>query len=76
MSRADLGATETMRLTHAEEHRLYETDRNTWARYVAPRWAEMLKKAEPEGKKELWALACPELQAALRALAKQTKEAA
>lgn len=66
--RQSLGATPESRLTHAEEAALYHADRVTWAQYVAPRWRVMLEKASPEGKRELWALACPEVRTALNEL--------
>jgi hypothetical protein len=56
-------------MTPAEEHQLYEQDRAAWARYIAPRWADMLRAADDAEKRRLWGIAGPELRAELTALA-------
>ena len=33
-------------MTPHDEHALYLRDKHAWARYVAPKWARMLAKAE------------------------------
>jgi hypothetical protein len=62
----------TAEVPHMDELLLYQTDRVTWARYVAPRWRDMLKKATQEGKRALWELAGPELRAAITELRQET----
>jgi hypothetical protein len=58
-------------MNHTEEYELYLTDREAWARYVAPKWVEMLKAANPAEKRALWNAAGPELRAELNRLAKK-----
>ena len=58
-------------MTPAQEFTLYNTDRRGWARHVAPRWRDMMLRADAAEKRRLWREAGPELQAELRALAKQ-----
>jgi hypothetical protein len=61
-------------VTPIEEHTLYLTDRAAWAAYVAPCWVEILKQSDEAERRRTWAMACPELRDAIRALA--IKEAA
>lgn len=56
-------------MTPADEHRLYLKDRPAWAAYVAPRWVQILKESDEAERKRTWAMACPELKAAIRRLA-------
>lgn len=60
-----------MSLTPREEHELYLTNREAWASYAAPKWAQMLRDADAEKKKYLWEIAGPELRAELRLLSKE-----
>lgn len=57
-------------MTPTEEYRLWKFNHAEWAKWVAPRWAEMLAAASPERKRELWEWASPELRAELQALSK------
>lgn len=63
-------------MNHHDEHLLYLNNRAAWARYVAPRWREMLENAEPDRKRELWRIACPELRDELRRMAEERHESA
>lgn len=56
----------------AREFQLYCEDRAAWAKIAAPRWRTMLQSADDAEKQRLWSLACPDLKAELRALAKET----
>ena len=56
-----------------EEHKLYLTDRHTWAKHVAPNWARMLAKSDETEKRRLWRIAGPELKAEIRELRQQSQ---
>jgi len=61
-------------MTPHGEFALYHNDRSAWARYAAPRWAEMLKDADTELRRYLWRVAGPELRTEITALAKKEQE--
>ena len=60
-------------MTPHDEHKLYLRDRRAWAQYVAPKWAQMLAKADDAEKRMLWRIAGPELKAAIRALKSESE---
>ena len=55
-------------MTLEQEHALYLRDKHAWARYVAPRRAQMLASANGEEKRRMWGLFGPESREAIRAL--------
>jgi len=57
-------------VNHADEANLYRKDYAAWCAYIAPRWAEMLSRADQKRKRELWSLASPKLKEEIRRLAK------
>lgn len=59
-------------MTPHDEHALYLRDKHAWARYVAPRRAQMLAAATPEEKRRLWGAFGQESRAAIRALKERT----
>ena len=58
-------------LTPREEHELYLTNRKAWASFAAPKWAAMLRDADPDKKKYLWDIAGDELRTEFRELARK-----
>lgn len=56
-------------MSPTDEHRLYLRDRAAWARYIAPRWYERMKRETEAEKRESWRIAGPELKAEIRRLA-------
>jgi hypothetical protein len=60
-------------MTPADEHILYLRDIRAWARYVAPRRAEMLSAApDKEAKRKLWRAFGKESRRAIRELKEAT----
>lgn len=63
-------------MTPADEHILYQKDRLAWARYVAPRRAEMLAaESDPDRKRELWRSFGELSRRAIRELSKENDDA-
>ena len=63
---------ERVDVTPNEERHLYETDRFAWVKYIAPRWAAMLKTADEKRKRELWGIASQALRDELIRLSKES----
>lgn len=56
-------------MNHTQERALRMKDHAAWCRYIAPRWAEMLRKADADEKRAIWAHASRELKAEIRRIA-------
>lgn len=54
---------------------LYKFDRAAWVAYAAPRWVQLLKAADADRKRELWAMAGDDLKREIRRLADATPAA-
>lgn len=55
-------------MTPSEEYRLWKFKHAEWAKWIAPKWAEMLSASTPERKRELWAWASEALRDELRSI--------
>ena len=55
-------------LSHSDEFRLYEKDRNAWARYSAQRWKQHMEGKTYEEKRAAWATIPEIVKAELRAM--------
>lgn len=63
-------------MTPTEEYRLWKFNHAEWAKWIAPRWAEMLAAATQERKRELWDMAEKDLRAEITALSERLKQSA